>query len=565
MSNVTASFAGLTLTPAEKNVGLVSGNIIFAKTPLELIREIMEHIIAPRLPLPFTHRPLVHPAGHPRSKVLSLLKVCKTWYIAGLPLLYRDLLITRCSQLERLLVTLQKPENSNLPCWVESIEIRDVLPQEIQSEIFQDRIRQLLQICPNLTTYAYQESFRHSNILLYSPSYPSLIPPITHLHLQWVLLPSELACALRELEGTLQSLHISFAYDIKFKQWPAMDFSFPNLHTLSIPQTSTSLGICTSWHMPNLARLFLFIEGLNAAPFQARVLVSDRFDDWGWGIENVTGTTFFKKFGSTLKVLDIYRNDYTRGPGCDSAVGSRFLVHTPRLEHLILHVQRDARQEFPFNFQDFRHSNVKYVDVWAEDQISVALQETLALGCFPLPAEMEGSTRVGNHVNPSFPFPAVRGFRIFPKTLAHWNHLPVIIPPSHSPLPQIMSFAPARDIVSGIDWAVVGEHSDYKTGYDIPAFDAEGIEAIATGMMDTEEEDSDGSDRSTSVQLYYHAPDDKSDGSFEMTEEDDYSDGSVDSDIDAEILDSELQDLIVEKDSYVERLAAEISDITSLV
>ncbi|PPQ64850.1 hypothetical protein CVT24_008217 [Panaeolus cyanescens] len=495
---------------------------IATEQPFEIIQEIMRYIMPLRLFLPFTYRPLVHPAGHPRPKILPLLNVCKSWYLAGLPLLYRNLLITRCVQLERLLVTLENPANSAISSWIESIEIRDVIPKEISSSVFQNGIRALLQMCPNLTTYAYQSSFRHSKLPVYASSYPSLLPPITHLQLQWVLSPTELESALRETAGSLQSLHMSFTYMVEYKQWPAMSFTFPRLDTLLLPQTSAAVGICTGWNMPSLTRLLLYVD--NSGPYREQqpiYLEGFRRRDL-WGIDKEKGEAFFKKFGSTLKVLEIYRNDFLKRPGLDDQLVSQFLAHVPGLEHLILHLEHNSYHELPFNFWHFRHANVKYVDVWADESVAFTLQETLALGRLPLAPEVEWGSQMENRSDSTIPFPAARGFRIFPKTLGSWNHLPVVIPPSYAPLPRIMDFPPVREVVSWLDWLAAREHTDYNNCYATPTVDNFGAMLdTAQNEQDLDEDDDDDSSSEKS--------DGESDGNFEMVEEEDDSESSSDS------------------------------------
>ncbi|KAF9046124.1 hypothetical protein BJ165DRAFT_1132131 [Panaeolus papilionaceus] len=460
--------------------------------PTEVIHEILRIAVPPPHLLPFTHRPLLHPSDHPRTKILPLLTVCRSWYRAGLPLLYRDILITRRSQVVRLLSTLQRYEDPTRRYWPESIEVRDVLPQEIASVEFREAIEKLLEMCPNLTTYAYQESFRYSTWMVYAHVYPRLSSPITHLHLQWVSLPNELAAALLETARSLQSLCISFAHNCLPGRWPLMTLFFPHLHTLSLPQDSQSLRICSNWEIPSLTRLLFWMDWTSSVEYRGGVYIP-----WNthWGIDQKTGDAFFSKFAAKLKVLEIYRNDFIQNSNTDSSLIVQFLQYAPVLEHLILHHQGNHDRSSEFSFGHFWHRNVKWVDVWAEDSVQKVVKDLRRLGAAlisPNPHADNGkfigniTTNLPTNRVPQF-FPAARGFRIFPTRLASWSHLPLLIVPSSHPFPHVVQFPLATEVVSNVAWTQSKGHTLYDSADDsTPLAD--------TGIIDYFDDDSSSED-----------------------------------------------------------------------
>lgn len=430
------------------------------ETPPEIIQEIVNSLIFPRFFTPFTYRPLLHSSGHPQPKVLPIVYVCKSWYHAALPLLYRDILITRSIQLARLVNTLKTTGNSRFRLWLESIEIRDVLPYQLASVEFRGGIDTLLRTCPNLTQYANTQSYR-TKPYLRPHVYPLLTPPITHLHLQWVSSQSEWMSALELTSSNLLSLFISFAEMLDNTPQTSNHLSFPQLHTLCVPQDSSVFPSFMEWDMPNLTKLLLWAQCVHYAPQKISTTRSYLHNEQ-------LSVAFFKKFGKKLTVLDIHRNDDTK---TSFVLPSRLMEHAPSLEHLIVHHHddrdyTDQNRHAPFSFQHFQHPNVKWIDVWAEDSVEDTKQALLSQGLSSLQRGGEALVISPGMARFDDFFPNAQGIRIFPRQLLAWSHIPLLITPSLTIEPEVVHFPVAREIVDIMGWLTSEDYRDDESDPD---------------------------------------------------------------------------------------------------
>ncbi|PPQ71047.1 hypothetical protein CVT24_011928 [Panaeolus cyanescens] len=394
--------------------------------PPEVLRNIIELILFPDTSLSYTNRPLIHITGHPRAKILPLVYLCKAWYRAALPLLYRDILINRLPQLKSLNVTLQKPECAGIKFWLESVEIRDMFPFEIASSAFQDEIQTLLQTCPKLTKFAYTHCYR-SQSGFYAPVYPWLNAPLTHLHLEYVNSQQEFFVALKYAAPTLHSLYVSLSPQAIAQSGSDKDIlntrlDLPQLHTLSTPQIHGCLVMISKWDMPALRRL-LFSEYSVENTGLFDVFPSSMFV-LTWLLPH--HIDLFGTVASTVQVLEIWDN------GSEEEINN-LINRTPQLEHLILHSRLD---EWTLS-TPFYYPQLKWIDVWVYQ--SKSTEQTLEIlnefysvqsaSAAPQPQELSSTgTSNSEQTTPA----TIHSIRIFPKRYYQWTHLPLLDPPTSS-------------------------------------------------------------------------------------------------------------------------------------
>ncbi|PPQ71046.1 hypothetical protein CVT24_011926 [Panaeolus cyanescens] len=434
--------------------------------PPEVLQKIMAQLLLPDSALPYTNRPLIHITGHPRAKILPLIYLCKAWYIAAVPLLYRDILIARLAQLKNLNITLKKPECAGLKFWLESIEIRDMIPSEISSSAFQDEIRTLLQTCPNLTQFAYTHCFR-LKYAFYAPVYPWLTAPIKHLRLECVTSLQELVVALKETSPTLISLYISLlipsdssSYQASVRDQLTIHFDMPHLHTLAIPQTTIGFSLISKWKTPNLKRLIFSQDMIAAKVGYAHFLTGTGNQPSGGGGSNHQLHPWGPFQGVACKVEVLELNSWTfTTPIC--------------------------------------HPKLKWIDVWVHDSNTTAgtlelVKKFYTIQTVPL---VNRSMRSAKSIVPEWlGAPAdIRSIRIFPKHLYQWSHLPYIDPPTSdsSSKPRVYQSEHFEEPWTWHQWLM----EDYESEQDDADFSCDSDAGLSGGSgIDSSDSDADEDD-----------------------------------------------------------------------
>ncbi|TFK74216.1 hypothetical protein BDN72DRAFT_76950 [Pluteus cervinus] len=305
----------------------------------------------------------------------GLLLVCRSWYMAGLSRLYRDVVFRRCTQISPFVETLRQiPHVQHL---VKSMMFIFFVPLECHQSFEQD-LQDLWEVCPGLTRLDY-----HMSLVVLGPSIPSPMFPmsasITHLALGDLIPWNTIHDCLDQLRDVLVSLRVTL-WNIPSYRTRAL--SFPRLTSLeiktilgrsyTIPDIST---IISQWDASALTNLTLRIAD---QPFSSDLAFLD----------------FLRKCGRriTFLQLDMDNND------------QRFLDLCPNLDHLVVRPTTHV--------SELTHPKVKWVDIWP-----------MKGGPSPEPANFDKEL-------PGLP--ALLGVRLFDASLYPFRPLVLAIPPDLS-------------------------------------------------------------------------------------------------------------------------------------
>ncbi|KAF9528377.1 hypothetical protein CPB83DRAFT_791714 [Crepidotus variabilis] len=226
----------------------------------------------------------------------SILLVCKMWYSSGIRFLYEDVYLRRMPQLFSFMNTLAPTSSTmELRNIVKTFNISGHVEAE-DTHIFQQKIIQVLGLCPNLMRFGFSSTFDNLPI---SSAFHHLRPSITQLCLDS---PTQidypmLSSILRHLGPRLTFLLICPHRIVGNEINAGSAVSLPDLETLIChidkDELSRQLLVMTaSWSMPKLQKLSLCLadyRGLGSAT----------------GSHAAAILPFFTKHGSHLRFLDL--------------------------------------------------------------------------------------------------------------------------------------------------------------------------------------------------------------------------------------------------------------------
>ncbi|KAJ6555147.1 hypothetical protein DFH09DRAFT_574216 [Mycena vulgaris] len=177
----------------------------------------------------------------------SVILVSKSWYDAGIDLLYRNIVIRRVPAMQALLVALTtKPR---LGAFVRNITVSCHVPTTYSSTIHPD-LTQILSFCSALRSLNHLPPFPPPKPY----PFPPMPPTITSLKLSRHDRISAVYDTLLQSCAQLTELSINAKDDEVFD---ALQLSFPCLHTLSLTLGGDVAvqNFSTKWDMPKLRRL----------------------------------------------------------------------------------------------------------------------------------------------------------------------------------------------------------------------------------------------------------------------------------------------------------------------
>ncbi|KAF8163600.1 hypothetical protein B0H34DRAFT_795288 [Crassisporium funariophilum] len=276
----------------------------------------------------------------------SLVGVCRTWYSAGITLLYEDICIRRVHQLVCLRNTLRGASHT-LGALIKTLNVGCMIIDQFHVE-FSELLQDVFDLCPALSTFSFTS--------VWSLPFPDTILPlpssITHLNLENPTLTYEtMIGALSQTAHNLISLWLHVP-----EHWlePAPSnhhFIFPRLKSFCCrisqnTQLMLSNVISPNWTMDCLCQLTLIGEGF-------------------WDERAPMLTPFFISHGKGLKYLNI-----------DSIICSApyalwpiapLLTHCQELEHLVLG-----------RLDSCAHPNIKWLDVWNDALLDSGIKFQIA-------------------------------------------------------------------------------------------------------------------------------------------------------------------------------------------
>ncbi|PPR03091.1 hypothetical protein CVT24_012405 [Panaeolus cyanescens] len=324
--------------------------------PKDTLQMIFQELFPP-LSLPITP-PLYldrYASPHFPGRILSVITLCRSWYLAGLSTLYRGIQIVALKQLLTLLDILDKPD-SHYRFWVQSIEFHVTFPDDSESftSLFAAPFKRMSQICPNIRSLSFNAEddilrtfpWQFGNIHLLQTCYS-----LTHLHISNVGSFSGLVKALRHVSARIASLSITtYGPDIPVgdDHEPAINGSpliLSCLHTLSITPSGNLMESVLKWELPLLERL---------------VLSKTRWFE----VDYRTCKAFFEKFCQRLKTLELHPdNFYAQEFGSVPWLWyGKILRRVPALEHLVVH----HYGSWHFPYKSYSHPNIKWIDIREE-------------------------------------------------------------------------------------------------------------------------------------------------------------------------------------------------------
>ncbi|KAF9048437.1 hypothetical protein BJ165DRAFT_1525893 [Panaeolus papilionaceus] len=418
------------------------------KDTLQMIfQELFPPLSTPIRPPLFRNRYAIQ---HLSRRILSVITVCHSWYLAGLPILFRDIQIVDLHQLTCILHVLKKPD-SPFRFWVQSIEFHISFPQDQDTfdAIFAQSFGQISSLCPNLKTLAFTarsgtpraissslSSSYHRGCSMYPFRFrlPIVAQPcvLTHLYINELDSSAGLADALVHASHTLISLSI-IAVDF-YQTLPAgpsasSPTTFSRLRFLTISPFTEVLKFLQNWDLPALERLVLL--RINAFRLDYSVC-----KDW------------FAKFGRGIKALELHPGMFFRQEfGTLPWLWYRDLLKwVPALEHLVVHHDR----KWYSRNTSYSHTHVQWIDIWEEYPEASALTGPLLdytmMGYCIAHASSEADSTATTDPPVVVRFPSLRGIRVFSNSLRNWGNLPYILPLCPTQGPKQVQFQPVNDI-----------------------------------------------------------------------------------------------------------------------
>ncbi|KAJ7466277.1 hypothetical protein B0H11DRAFT_2049063 [Mycena galericulata] len=234
------------------------------RLPPELLHEIFERALPPDFLLDpsLHHGPNSAWCASMRTK-RALISVCRSWYTAGVDLLYRTIALRRMPDIPRLLAALEgKP-------WLGSL-IRDVtvmcyVPPTYRQGCDRD-IAHVFTLCPNVVRLSHIPPVAD----LRTPT-PIVPPTVTSLTLGQNVPLSAVHAVLQQCSAQLHHLALHVEDNAALDAHP---LPFPLLESLALtlqgslvpPTTKTKSTFSTRWAMPRLVRLsFRLCPGITLA------------------------------------------------------------------------------------------------------------------------------------------------------------------------------------------------------------------------------------------------------------------------------------------------------------
>ncbi|KAJ7452735.1 hypothetical protein B0H11DRAFT_283243 [Mycena galericulata] len=234
------------------------------RLPPELLHEIFERALPPDslLDPSLHHGPNSAWCASMRTK-RALISVCRSWYMAGIDLLYRTIALRRMPDIPRLLTALEgRP-------WLGSL-IRDVtvlcyVPPTYRQGCDRDTAR-VFTLCPNVMRLSHIPPVAD----LRAPT-PIVPPTVTSLTLGQNVPISAVHAVLQQCGAQLHHLALHVEDNAALDAHP---LPFPLLESLALtlqgslvpPTTKTKSTFSTRWAMPRLVRLsFRLCPGITLA------------------------------------------------------------------------------------------------------------------------------------------------------------------------------------------------------------------------------------------------------------------------------------------------------------
>ncbi|KAJ7035210.1 hypothetical protein C8F04DRAFT_541791 [Mycena alexandri] len=270
----------------------------------------------------------------------ALVLVSKSWYEAGIDLLYRTITIRRVPGIQALLFALA--ENPLLGGFVRNITIACFVPRTYRATIHPD-LTQIVQLCPALTSLNHLPPFPPPKPFRF-PALPSTVTSLKfalHEELSTVYATLQLCCE------QLEELSIRALDD---EVLDALELDFPRLHTLYITLGGDTViqKFSTNWRMPKLKHLTLRVStDLEHAQF-LDVTYHHLLRKHGRGLQ-------YLAFPGVLPAGSIFNQP---SPVTDFAP---LLARCPGLEHVVLPMY------FGLNLDSPAFPSIKWLDVWTQE------------------------------------------------------------------------------------------------------------------------------------------------------------------------------------------------------
>ncbi|KAG6916565.1 hypothetical protein DXG01_006336 [Tephrocybe rancida] len=312
------------------------GPIVYHPLPFEILDMIFTRTVAPSFLLDSSIIAGPQSAwSRARQMKLSLISVSRSWYAAGITLIYKEVVIRRLNQIPGLLETLEASP-LGLGVLVKQLSLDMFVPSGYATS-FSRHIQRIADLCPNL-----------EGLILSSPCPLPAKVTLPKLHPTLKDLRVGAACSSAEFFDLLQNTHENLtSLSIHVHEPPEMFlttkvYHLPKLESLNIQiayagvESWTQLGQILD--MPSLRRLRIeLVSGANA----------DEQAVLNWNSMTELFITFCSGFES-LTFLDI-------NPGFRRKSGDmRGILNTcPNLKHLVIYNGAELES----------HPTVKWVDV----------------------------------------------------------------------------------------------------------------------------------------------------------------------------------------------------------
>ncbi|KAJ7723669.1 hypothetical protein B0H16DRAFT_1737112 [Mycena metata] len=270
----------------------------------------------------------------------ALVLVCRSWYNAGIDLLYRTITIRRVPGIQALLSALV--ENPLLGGFVRSITIACFVPRTYRATIHPDLTR-LIRLCPALTSLNHLPPFPPPKPFRF-PALPSTVTSLKfalHEELSTVYATLQLYC------GQLEELSIRVVDDEVFD---ALELDFPRLHTLhlTLGGNTVTCKFSANWRTPKLTHLTFHVStDLEHAQF-LDFSYEDLLRKHGRGLQ-------YLAFPGVLPAGSMHNQHL---PVMDFAP---LLARCPGLEHVVLPA------DFGLDPQSPTFPTIKWLDVWTQE------------------------------------------------------------------------------------------------------------------------------------------------------------------------------------------------------
>ncbi|KAJ7142547.1 hypothetical protein C8R44DRAFT_193502 [Mycena epipterygia] len=389
------------LAPAKQTLAVEPSHIVecyLARLPPEILRLVLRHALRPSwLQSDMTRAPLVQ---FPQSGwsadlrvKLVIVRVCSTWHIIGLELLYERITLRRLPQLYSLLLELES--RAGLGALVRSLDIDCHVPAAFCAS-HGPKMKRIFQLCPRLSHFGFSPAtnlttplFPWTSFNWTSPGQPILgieiCDSLTSLAFSAEVSPVIVLPTLAQLCRNLRSLTLPDRCRSVAPHGPG--FTFDKLEDLHLIVSSGTIlrPSITQWTMPRLRRVWL------RAPCPS------------CGQENqLPHHSILAPYGRTITFLSLFRFSVDLDGDLDNRM-QNLLDSCPALEHLALNAS--LCRPGPL-----RHQTLVWVDIFClRDHHTPVTFEALKEG-----------------------FPELRTFRGLDETMSTLREIPLTLPSTGS-------------------------------------------------------------------------------------------------------------------------------------